>query len=53
MLHNPEFAVRVMYDADRLAKGGGDLVIVTLEVDGLVVVDPARAAQGEVQVKQA
>jgi hypothetical protein len=39
-----------MYDADRLAKGGGDLVIVALEVDGLVVIDPVRAAQGEVLV---
>jgi hypothetical protein len=37
-----------MYDADRLAKTGGDLVIVALEVDGLVVVDPARAVQGQI-----
>ena len=38
----------MMYDADRFAKGGGDLVILALKVDGLVVVDSACAAQGEV-----
>jgi hypothetical protein len=53
VLYNPEFAVRVVYDADRLAKGDGNFVILTLKVDRLVVIDPARTAQGEVQIKQA
>ncbi len=43
----------MMYGADRLPGSGDDLVIEALEVDGLVVVDPARATQGEVQVGQA
>ena len=43
----------MVYDGDRLPGGGGDLVVPTLEIDGLVVVDPAGAAHGEVQIKQA
>lgn len=43
----------MMYDGDRLPGGGGDLVVLTLKIDGLVVIDLAGAAHGEVQIKQA
>ena len=52
MFENPEFAVWVMHDGDGFALGGCDLVIVPLEVDGVVVVDASRAAQGEVEIEQ-
>ncbi len=42
-----------MYDGDRLFGGGGYLVILPLEIDGLVVIDPAFATRGEVQSEQA
>ena len=40
-------------DGDRLPGGGRDLVVPTLKIDGLVVVDSAGAAHGELQIKQA
>jgi len=43
----------MMYDGDRLPGGGGDLVVSTFKIDGLVVIDLAGAAHGEVQIKQA
>ena len=42
----------MVYDGDRLAGSGGDLVILTFEIDGLVVVDPTCMAQGEVQIQE-
>ena len=45
-------ATGMMDEGDGLAQSGGDFVIVTLEVDGVVVADAPGAAQGEVQIEQ-
>ena len=39
-------------DGDELPSGGRDLVVLSLEVDGVVVIDAARGAQGEVEIEQ-
>ena len=38
-------------DGDELPSGGRDLVVLSLEVDGVVVIDAARGAQGEVEIE--
>ena len=43
----------MVYDGDRLPGSGGNLVVSTLKIDGLVIIDLAGAAHGEVQIKQA
>lgn len=43
----------MVYDGDRLARGGSDFIISTFKIDGLVVVDLARSAHREVQIEQA
>jgi len=52
MFEDPELVAGMMNEGDGLAQSGGDFVAVAVEVDGVVVVDAPRAAQGEVQVEQ-
>ena len=43
-LEYPEFGAWMMHDGDSLPFGAGNLVIVALKVDGVVVVDPSRGS---------
>ena len=42
----------VVKDGDGFAFGRSDLVVAALEIDGVVIVDPAGAAQGEMQIQK-
>ena len=53
MLDDPKFPVWMVYDDNRSAGGGGDFIILAFKVDGVVIVDPAHHAKGEVQIQQA
>lgn len=53
MINDPKFSVWMVYDDNRLAGGGGNFIILAFKVDGMVVVDPAHHAEGEVQIQQA
>ena len=50
--NNPKLEVWMVDDGDELPSGGRDLVVLSLEVDGVVVIDAARGAQGEVEIEQ-
>jgi len=52
MLKDPELAGGVVDDSGGLAESGGDFVILAVEVDGVIMVNAAGAAQGEVQIEQ-
>src|SRR5271157_1195285 len=43
----------MVYDDDRLACSGGNFIVLAFKVDGVVVVDAAMEAKGEVQIEQA
>jgi len=42
----------MMHDGDELPFGGRNFEIVTLEVDGVVVVDAPRGAQRKVEIQE-
>ena len=50
--NNPKLEVWMVDDGDEFPSGGRDLVVLSLEVDGVVVIDAARGAQGEVGIEQ-
>lgn len=52
MIEEFEAATGMMDEGEGLAQSGGDFVVMTLEVDGVVVLDAPGAAQGEVQIEQ-
>ena len=52
MLQNPKAGLGMVQDSDGFALGGSDLVIAPFKVDGVIVVDPARATEGEVKIQQ-
>ena len=52
MLQNPKAGLEMVQDSDGFALGGGDLVIAPFKVDGVIVVDPAQATEGEVKIQQ-
>ena len=52
MFKDPEAFLWVMEDGDGLTLCVCDLVVASFKVDGVVMVDPAGVAQGEVQIEQ-
>ena len=48
MLHDPELVIGVKYHGCGLPESWGNLIILPIEVDGLIEVNPARVTQREV-----
>jgi hypothetical protein len=42
----------MVYDGDGLTFGRGDLVAASFKIDGVVIVDPSRGSQREVEIKK-